>query len=166
MVLSVKGMLKYTFPSLCSDSADWCNYLRVDNNSFYFSKNLSMNFPDQLLYTKDHEWIRMDTDYAYVGITDFAQHELGDIVFVDIAVDGKEIKKGEVFGTVEAVKTVSDLFMPVSGIIEEVNETLNEQPDMVNISPYDKGWMVKIKLTESPHADELLSADDYKNLVS
>ena len=108
----------------------------------------------------------MDTDYAYVGITDFAQSELGDIVFVDIPLDGKEIKKGEVFGTVEAVKTVSDLFMPVSGIIEEVNNLLNDQPDLVNTSPYEKGWMIKMKLTESPDGDELLSSDDYRNLVS
>jgi glycine cleavage system H protein len=123
-----------------------------------------MNFPAELKYTKDHEWIRVEGDVAFVGITEFAQRELGDIVYVDINTVGNEVAEGDVFGTVEAVKTVSDLFMPVTGTILEVNPALDANPEMVNQSPYGDGWMVKIALNPAL-AEALLSADDYKGLV-
>ena len=123
-----------------------------------------MNFPAELKYTKDHEWIRVEGNEAYVGITEFAQRELGDIVYIDINTVGKEVSEGAVFGTVEAVKTVSDLFMPVDGTVLEVNGKLDANPEMVNQDPYGDGWMVKIGL--SPEAVEaLLSADAYKALI-
>jgi glycine cleavage system H protein len=123
-----------------------------------------MNFPAELKYTKDHEWIRVEGNEAYVGITEFAQRELGDIVYVDINTVGKEVIEGAVFGTVEAVKTVSDLFMPVNGTVLEVNGKLDANPEMVNQDPYGDGWMVKIGL--SPEAAEaLLTADAYKALI-
>jgi len=123
-----------------------------------------MNFPAELKYTKDHEWIRVEGNEAYVGITEFAQRELGDIVYVDINSVGKEVLEGDVFGTVEAVKTVSDLFMPVNGTVLEVNGKLDANPEMVNQDPYGDGWMVKIGL--SPEAAEaLLTADAYKALI-
>jgi len=123
-----------------------------------------MNFPAELKYTKDHEWIRVEGNEAYVGITEFAQRELGDIVYIDINTVGKEVSEGAVFGTVEAVKTVSDLFMPVDGTVLEVNSKLDANPEMVNQDPYGDGWMVKIGL--SPEAAEaLLSADAYKALI-
>lgn len=121
-----------------------------------------MNFPSNLKYTKDHEWVRTEDNFAYVGITEFAQHELGDIVYIDINTVGKEITQDEVFGTVEAVKTVSDLFMPVTGTIIEFNKKLDNNPELVNNDPYGEGWMVKIETTDSAQADSLLSADDYK----
>ncbi|TKC00812.1 glycine cleavage system protein GcvH [Pedobacter cryophilus] len=123
-----------------------------------------MNFPAELKYTKDHEWIRVEGDVAFVGITEFAQRELGDIVYVDINTVGSEVAEGDVFGTVEAVKTVSDLFMPVTGTILEVNAALDANPEMVNQSPYGDGWMVKIAL-DPALAEALLSADDYKALI-
>ena len=123
-----------------------------------------MNFPAELKYTKDHEWIRVEGDVAFVGITEFAQRELGDIVYVDINTVGNEVAEGDVFGTVEAVKTVSDLFMPVTGTILEVNDALDANPEMVNQSPYSDGWMVKIALNPTL-AEALLSADDYKALI-
>ncbi len=123
-----------------------------------------MNFPAELKYTKDHEWVRVEGDYAYIGITDFAQKELGDIVFIEIESLGQNLKEEEVFGTVEAVKTVSDLFMPVAGEVTEVNPELENNPQYVNEDPYGKGWMVKIK-TDSGSADHLMNADDYKELV-
>lgn len=123
-----------------------------------------MNFPTELKYTKDHEWIRVEGDIAFIGITEFAQHELGDIVYVDINTVGNEVAEGEVFGTVEAVKTVSDLFMPVSGTILEVNAALDANPEMVNQAPYTDGWMVKIAM-EPAALETLLSADDYKVLI-
>ena len=123
-----------------------------------------MNFPAELKYTKDHEWIRVEGNEAYVGITEFAQRELGDIVYIDINTVGKEVSEGAVFGTVEAVKTVSDLFMPVDGTVLEVNGKLDANPEMVNQDPYGDGWLVKIGL--SPKAAEaLLSADAYKALI-
>lgn len=122
-----------------------------------------MNFPAELKYTKDHEWIRVEGNEAYVGVTEFAQRELGDIVYVDINTVGKEVAEGDVFGTVEAVKTVSDLFMPLAGTVLEVNAALDANPELVNSDPYGEGWMVKISLAQS--ADELLSADDYKILI-
>jgi glycine cleavage system H protein len=124
-----------------------------------------MNVPGDLKYTKDHEWIRIDGDTAYVGVTDFAQSELGDIVFIEIETYGETLIKEEVFGTIEAVKTVSDMFMPVSGEILEVNPALEESPDVVNKDPYGKGWMVKIKLSNPSEVNELLSADNYMALL-
>ena len=124
-----------------------------------------MNVPVDLKYTKDHEWIRIDGDTAYIGITDFAQRELGDIVFIEIETEGETLIKEEVFGTIEAVKTVSDMFMPVSGEILEVNQALEESPDVVNKDPYGKGWMVKIKLSNPSEVNELLSADNYMALL-
>src|SRR5262245_34086146 len=124
-----------------------------------------MNFPDNLKYTKDHEWIKIEGNNAIIGITDFAQGELGDIVFVEIETVGETLNKEESFGTVEAVKTVSDLFMPVSGEIMEFNKKLESAPDAVNKDPYGEGWMVKIKLTNPSELNELLSAADYKKLI-
>ncbi len=124
-----------------------------------------MNFPDNLKYTKDHEWIRVSGNEAYVGITEFAQGELGDIVFIDINSVGKDVKHGELFGTIEAVKTVSDLFMPVAGKVLEVNAKLEANPELVNKDPYGDGWMVKISLQNAAEADALLSAADYKQTI-
>jgi glycine cleavage system H protein len=124
-----------------------------------------MDFPAALKYTKDHEWIKVDGNNAYIGITEFAQRELGDIVYIDIPSVGKEIAKDEAFGTVEAVKTVSDLFMPVTGTINEINPALDKQPELVNSDPYGEGWMVKITLANAADVDGLLSADSYKSLV-
>lgn len=124
-----------------------------------------MNFPAELKYTKDHEWIRVDGGDAYIGITEFAQRELGDIVYVDITSVGKEVAKEEVFGTVEAVKTVSDLFMPLTGTVTEVNPALDSQPELVNNDPYGAGWMVKVSLNNVSDAEGLLSADDYKAII-
>jgi glycine cleavage system H protein len=124
-----------------------------------------MNFPAELKYTKDHEWIRVEGNEAFIGITEFAQRELGDIVYIDITTVGQEISKEEVFGTVEAVKTVSDLFMPVNASVLEVNAMLDSQPELVNTDPYGDGWMVKISLSDSSEVEELLSADDYAALV-
>jgi glycine cleavage system H protein len=125
-----------------------------------------MKVPDNLKYTKDHEWLRIDGDDAFVGITDFAQGELGDIVFIEIETEGETLDKEEVFGTIEAVKTVSDLFMPVGGEVLELNPALEDSPELVNKDPYDKGWMIKIKISDSSELDELLSADEYKDLIS
>ncbi len=118
-----------------------------------------------LKYTKDHEWVRVDDDVAYVGITDFAQGELGDIVYVEIETLNENIEMGEVFGTVEAVKTVSDLFMPISGEIMEVNEKLESDPELVNSDPYGDGWMVKIKIDNKSQLDELLDLDGYESIT-
>ena len=124
-----------------------------------------MNFPESLRYTKDHEWIRMEGDVAVIGITDFAQHELGDIVYVEIESVGKDLSAGEVFGTVEAVKTVSDLYLPVNGSITEVNPKLNANPELVNNDPYGEGWMVKMKVGNSADVDALMDAAAYQALV-
>jgi glycine cleavage system H protein len=124
-----------------------------------------MNFPENLKYTKDHEWISVEGDVATVGVTDFAQSELGDIVFVDISTAGQTINQHEVFGTVEAVKTVSDLYMPVSGEILEVNDHLSGTPESVNSDPYGSGWMVRMRLTDASQVDALMSADDYKAMI-
>lgn len=124
-----------------------------------------MNIPNELKYTKDHEWVKIDGDIATVGVTDFAQGELGDIVYVEIETEGEEVARGEVFGTVEAVKTVSDLFMPLSGTVEEVNSELESSPELVNEDPYEKGWMIKIKMSDQSEIDDLLSADDYKEVT-
>jgi glycine cleavage system H protein len=124
-----------------------------------------MNYPDNLHYTKDHEWIKLEGDMATIGITDFAQHELGDIVYVEIDAVGKELSAGDVFGTVEAVKTVSDLFLPVSGTITEVNPNLNSTPELVNSDPYGEGWMVKMKIADLSSVDELMDKEAYQSLV-
>ena len=124
-----------------------------------------MNIPGNLKYTKDHEWIRVEGETGYVGVTDFAQGELGDIVFVEIETVGETLKKEEVFGTIEAVKTVSDLFMPVSGEILEKNEAIDSTPDAVNKDPYVTGWMIKVKITNPSELGDLLNADQYKQLV-
>lgn len=124
-----------------------------------------MNIPEDLKYTKDHEWVRVEGEEAFIGVTDFAQGELGDIVFVEIETEGETLDREEVFGSVEAVKTVSDLFMPVSGKILEVNDELESTPEVVNEDPYGNGWMVKIALTNTSELDDLMSAEEYKELV-
>lgn len=124
-----------------------------------------MNFPEELKYTKDHEWIRVEGDVAYIGITDFAQSELGDIVYVEIETIDEELDVEEIFGTVEAVKTVSDLFMPLSGKVLEVNPDLESDPESVNSDPYGKGWMIKVSISDESELSGLLSAEDYKALV-
>jgi glycine cleavage system H protein len=124
-----------------------------------------MNIPGNLKYTKDHEWIRLEGETAVVGITDFAQNELGDIVFIEVETIGENLEKEETFGTIEAVKTVSDMFMPVGGEVIEFNEKLVEKPELVNKDPYGDGWIVKIKIADPAQADELLDATHYKELV-
>ena len=124
-----------------------------------------MNIPAELKYTKDHEWVKIDGDTVTVGITDFAQSELGDIVYVEVETVDETLTIEEVFGTVEAVKTVSDLFIPVSGEIIEFNESLEDEPEKVNTDPYGDGWMVKIKCSDTSEFDNLMSADDYKALI-
>lgn len=124
-----------------------------------------MKIPAELKYTEDHEWVRVEGDLAVVGITDYAQNELGDVVFVEIETEGEELDKGETFGTVEAVKTVSDLFMPVSGTVSEVNQALADDPELVNKDPYGEGWMIKISLKDAGEVEKLMSADDYKKMI-
>jgi glycine cleavage system H protein len=124
-----------------------------------------MNFPANLKYTKEHEWVAIEGDVATVGITDFAQGELGDIVFVEIETVGQNVGRDEVFGTVEAVKTVSDLFMPISGEILEKNAELDNAPEVLNSDPYNAGWMIKIKISDASEIDSLMSADDYKQHI-
>ncbi|MEI6950094.1 glycine cleavage system protein GcvH [Paraflavisolibacter sp. H34] len=124
-----------------------------------------MNFPSALKYTKDHEWIRVEGEAAYVGVTEFAQRELGDIVYVDVAGTGSLVEQEAVFGSIEAVKTVSDLFMPLGGTILEVNEKLASEPELVNSDPYGDGWIVKVSLSDPAQLEGLLSAEDYKKIV-
>jgi glycine cleavage system H protein len=124
-----------------------------------------MNTPSNLLYTKEHEWIRVEGDVAYVGITDYAQSELGEIVFVDINTEGEALAQNEVFGSVEAVKTVSDLNMPVAGEVLEINEVINDQPELVNNDPYGEGWMIKISVANPAEFETLLDADAYQALI-
>ncbi|MBU0488087.1 MAG: glycine cleavage system protein GcvH [Bacteroidetes bacterium] len=125
-----------------------------------------MNIPDHLKYTKDHEWLRVEGNVGYIGITEFAAGELGDIVYIEVDTLGETIEKEEVFGTIEAVKTVSDMFMPVTGEILEANPDLEGSPETVNQDPYGKGWMVKISIANPAELDELLSADQYKELIN
>lgn len=125
-----------------------------------------MNFPTNVKYTNEHEWIRLEGEEAYVGITDYAQDQLGDIVFVDITTEGETLDKGEVFGTIEVVKTVSDLFLPIGGEVLEVNPELEEHPELVNQDPYGKGWLVKIKPADPSEMDSLLDAEAYKQLIN
>ncbi|MBA3665441.1 MAG: glycine cleavage system protein GcvH [Bacteroidetes bacterium] len=124
-----------------------------------------MNFPAELKYTKDHEWVKITGNEALVGITDFAQKELGDIVYIDVNTIGETVEKEAVFGTIEAVKTVSDLFMPLSGEVLEVNKDIDSAPESVNTDPYGKGWLIKIKMSDASQASELLSVEDYKKLI-
>lgn len=125
-----------------------------------------MNFSEDLKYSKDHEWIKVDDKFAYIGITEFAQSELGDIVFVDVDTVGETLDQEEVFGSIEAVKTVSDLFMPISGEVVEFNNDLEEKPELINSDPYKSGWIIKILITDPSELDVLLDAREYKNLVS
>ena len=124
-----------------------------------------MNLPDKLKYTKDHEWVRIEGDIAYIGITEFAQGELGDIVFVDVDTNGEDLDKEEVFGSIEAVKTVSDLFMPVSGKVISFNELLEKEPELINSDPYGNGWIIKISIADATDFDSLLNSASYKDLV-
>jgi glycine cleavage system H protein len=124
-----------------------------------------MNFPSNLKYTKNHEWLKIEGNEAYIGITDFAQKELGDIVFIEVETTGETLKKEEVFGTIEAVKTVSDMYMPVSGEVLEFNPELESAPEIINSDPYDKGWIVRIKLTNPAEVEELFDANAYQNLI-
>ena len=124
-----------------------------------------MNIPAELKYTKDHEWIKIEGNIATVGITDFAQGELGDIVYVDVDTVDDNVEEGEVFGSVEAVKTVSDLFMPLTGEVVEFNEELEDEPELVNTDPYNKGWMIKIDISDSSQIDDLLDAEAYQDLI-
>tara|TARA_B100000579_G_C22648576_1_gene765042 strand:- start:298 stop:675 length:378 start_codon:yes stop_codon:yes gene_type:complete len=125
-----------------------------------------MKFPNDIKYTQDHEWLRIDDDHAYIGITEFAQGELGDIVFVDIDTEGESLEKEEVFGSIEAVKTVSDLFMPISGVVVSFNQQLEDKPELINSDPYGDGWIIKIKFSDSLELNSLLDSDAYKELVS
>jgi glycine cleavage system H protein len=124
-----------------------------------------MNFPENLKYTKDHEWVKVEGDIAWVGITDFAQNELGDIVYIEVNTIGEALEQEETFGTIEAVKTVSDLFMPVSGEVIEFNQDLEPNPEIVNQDPYGNGWIVKVKITNKAEIDQLLDVEKYKELV-
>ena len=124
-----------------------------------------MKIPEELKYTKDHEWVQIEGEVATVGVTDVAQGELGDVVFVEIETEGEELSKGELFGTVEAVKTVSDLFMPVGGEVTEVNEALADEPELVNKDPYGAGWMIKIKFADSSELENMMSAEDYQKMI-
>ena len=124
-----------------------------------------MNIPNNLKYTKDHEWVVIDGDVATIGITDFAQKELGDIVYVEVETLDQTLDKDEIFGTVEAVKTVSDLFLPLSGEVIEFNEALETEPELVNSDPYGDGWMIKVKISDRSEIDGLMSADDYKSMI-
>ncbi len=125
-----------------------------------------MNIPSNLKYSKDHEWVRVEGDIAYIGITDFAQSELGEIVIVDITTEGETLAREAVFGSIEAVKTVSDLFMPVGGEVLEVNPKLEDNPELVNSDPYGEGWMIKVKMTNPSEAGKLLDAEAYKALIA
>ena len=125
-----------------------------------------MNFPENLRYTKEHEWISLEGDIATIGITDFAQHELGDIVYVEIETIGQKLNSGDVFGTVEAVKTVSDLFLPVDGTVTEINPKLNANPELVNTDPYGDGWMVKMKVSNPADVEALMNKESYQSLVA
>ena len=124
-----------------------------------------MNFPENLKYSSDHEWVKVEGNEAYIGISDFAQSELGEIVFVDITTEGEKVDKGAVFGSIEAVKTVSDLLMPITGEVLEVNPKLDDQPELVNQDPYGEGWIVKVTIEEEADLNELLSSDAYKALI-
>lgn len=124
-----------------------------------------MNIPDNIKYTKDHEWLKIEGNEALIGITDFAQNELGDIVFIEVETEGETLDKEEAFGTIEAVKTVSDMFMPVSGEVIEFNAELEDKPELINQDPYGEGWIIKINITNTDEIDDLLSAEEYKEII-
>jgi len=124
-----------------------------------------MNVPENLKYSKDHEWVRVEGEEAFIGVTDFAQSQLGDIVFVEIETEGEEVEQGEIFGTIEAVKTVSDLLMPITGEVLEVNEKLEDEPELVNSDPYGDGWMIKVNIADVAQLEDLMSADQYKETI-
>jgi glycine cleavage system H protein len=124
-----------------------------------------MNIPENLKYTKDHEWLKVEGDEATIGITDFAQNELGDIVFIEVETEGESLDKDETFGTIEAVKTVSDMFMPVTGEVASFNEELESTPELVNSDPYGEGWIIKVKIADAGQLDELMDATAYKELI-
>ena len=135
----------------------------ISNN---FCKTLKiMNIAENLKYTKDHEWVKIEGNEAYIGISDFAQHELGDIVFVDVATEGETLEQGEVFGSIEAVKTVSDMLMPIGGEVLEFNPEIEAEPSLINTDPYGKGWIIKVKMTDISEIDGLLTAEQYKELI-
>ncbi len=136
------------------------------NVNINFKNYIIMEFPTNVKYTSEHEWIRIDGDVAYVGITDYAQEQLGDIVFVDITTEGETLEKGEVFGTIEVVKTVSDLFLPVGGEVLEVNPELEEHPELVNKDPYGEGWLIKLSPSDVSEMEGLLDAEAYKGIIS
>jgi glycine cleavage system H protein len=143
----------------------WYNVKYIIRETGQYKTISIMNIPANLKYTKDHEWLRVEEGFGYIGVTDFAQGELGDIVFIEIETLGEILKKEEVFGTIEAVKTVSDMFMPVSGEILEINPALEDSPDLVNKDPYGEGWMVKIKISDPEELEDLLSAEKYKAIL-
>jgi len=124
-----------------------------------------MNIPTELKYTAEHEWIRIEGDEAVIGVTDFAQGELGDVVFLEIETEGESLSKGEIFGTIEAVKTVSDLYMPLDGEVLELNPALEDKPELINSNPFDEGWMIRIKLSDTSQLDDLISAEAYAELI-
>lgn len=124
-----------------------------------------MNIPNNLLYSKEHEWIRIEGDEAYIGITEFAQHELGDVVFIEVETQGESLHSGEIFGTIEAVKTVSDLYLPVHAEVLEVNSKVLDQPELVNSDPYGEGWIIKVKITEESSTDSLLDSEAYQQII-
>lgn len=134
-------------------------------NTFVQNKKLKMNTPSELKYTKDHEWIKIEGNVATIGITDFAQGELGDIVYVDVDTVDDDLNGGDVFGSVEAVKTVSDLFLPISGKVIEFNSELEDQPELLNSDPYGNGWIIKLEVAEGADHSELLSAEDYQAII-
>jgi len=135
-------------------------------NDIFEKKEEKMNFPAELKYTKDHEWIRVEGDEAVIGITDFAQRELGDIVFVDINTVGEEVAANEVFGTIEAVKTVSDLFMPMNSTVLAINDAIDASPELVNTDPYGEGWIIRVKIANAADVDSLLTAEGYKSEIN
>ena len=158
-VLEKKGRLEVQSEKCIEDPF----YLEETSQSENFK---NMNIPAELKYTKDHEWVRIEGDEAVIGITDFAQSELGDIVFVEIETEGESIESEEIFGSVEAVKTVSDLFMPLSGEVLSFNSELEDAPEVVNSDPYGEGWMIRVKISDASEVDALLSAEQYKDLIS
>lgn len=125
-----------------------------------------MNIPSNLKYTEDHEWLKVDNNIAYIGVTDHAQNELGDVVFVEVETEGEQLEKGDAFGTIEAVKTVADMFMPVSGKVLEFNEDLDENPEIINEDPYDKGWVIKVELSDTSQMDNLMTPEQYEAHIS
>jgi len=133
--------------------------------NFDLEKNTTMNIPENLYYTNDHEWIKVEGNTGIVGVTDFAQHQLGDIVFVDVATVGETLAEGDTFGTIEAVKTVSDLFMPLASEVIEFNDALNDEPELINKDPYNAGWIVKVTIADITKLSALLTAEQYKALV-